>query len=278
MAADQARAVSARSSGWTASSQPEPLSWSNVWPVNSVQPGCSASNWPDAGVFQTIAAVASIRDRNRSSPRRKASSASLRLMSWPTWLPMAVRIWRSSSSGCWISPLKTSTTPRMSRPTTTGKPSAPCSPSRAAACALGKLGSLTTSGIQADWPLAQTRPGSPTPRANVVCRLRATNSSGRDDGECHRAPQRSTSACGSTRHRAPSDQPRLSQIARRSAGTASSSRGDPARASDAVYWTSRRRSARPRSRSMRSSDAAFHQISAVKRTMLASTNRDSPIT
>ena len=40
----------------------KPLSWSNDWPVNSVQPGCSASNWPDAGVFQTIAAVASIRD------------------------------------------------------------------------------------------------------------------------------------------------------------------------------------------------------------------------
>ena len=65
----------ARSSGWTASSQPEPLSWSNVWPVNALQPGCSASNSPDAGVFQTIATVASIRERNRSSPWRRASSA-----------------------------------------------------------------------------------------------------------------------------------------------------------------------------------------------------------
>ena len=64
-----------RSSGWTASSQPQPLSWSNVWPVNALQPGCSVSNSPDAGVFQTIAAVASIRDRNRSSPWRRASSA-----------------------------------------------------------------------------------------------------------------------------------------------------------------------------------------------------------
>ena len=54
-----------------------PFNSSNVWPVNALQPGCSASNSPDAGVVQTIATVASIRERNRSSPWRKASSARL---------------------------------------------------------------------------------------------------------------------------------------------------------------------------------------------------------
>ncbi len=54
---------------------PSPCSWSNVWPVNAVQPGCSVSNSPEAGVFQTMATVASISDRNRSSPWRRASSA-----------------------------------------------------------------------------------------------------------------------------------------------------------------------------------------------------------
>ena len=43
----------------------------------------------------------------------------------------------------------------------------------------------------------------------------------------------------------------------------------------AAYWIPRRRSARRRPRSIRLSDAAFHQISAVKITMLVSTNRDS---
>ena len=43
--------------------------------MNALQPGCSSSNSPDAGVFQTIATVASISDRNRSSPWRRASSA-----------------------------------------------------------------------------------------------------------------------------------------------------------------------------------------------------------
>ncbi len=52
-----------------------PLSWSNVWPVKALQPGCSDSNSPDAGVFQTIATVASMSERNRSSPWRRASSA-----------------------------------------------------------------------------------------------------------------------------------------------------------------------------------------------------------
>ena len=46
----------------------------------------------------------------------------------------------------------------------------------------------------------------------------------------------------------------------------------------AAFWTARRRSARRRSRSMRSIDAAFHQIRPARITMLATTNSDSPIT
>ena len=83
------------------------------------------------------------------APGKTASSACLRFMNWPSWLPMAVSISSSSVSGCWISPLKTSMTPRMSLPTTIGKANAPCSPARAATRARGKLVSVTTSGIQA---------------------------------------------------------------------------------------------------------------------------------
>ena len=361
-AADQTRAVFARSSGWTASSQPQPLSWSNVWPVNALQPGCSASNSPDAGVFQTIATVASIRDRNRSSPWRRASSARfargdvpgdaegaddaavlvaerhlgrrdpgdlaaapgllllladhglLGLHDGPLVVPrlagvllgeeveirlahhlgrvaqaepvgqglvdadeaalgilevdrvrdgvherveqvtfLADRLLRllalhelaelaadggqhlraGPSSGCWISPLKTSMTPRMSLPTTIGKASAPCSPARAAAWRPREVG------------VRRRRPGSRpvgrSPRRGPAGRRRGRTWSA---GSGPRIPPPATTASATRRRSAarrpagrpttwaPTDQPRPSQIACKIPGTASSSPGDSARTRD----------------------------------------------
>src|SRR5262249_10395683 len=68
-------------SGWMAFNQPQPLSSSNVCPVKSAQPGCSVSNSPEAGVFQTIAAVASMSDRYRSSLSLRAALTAVRVES-----------------------------------------------------------------------------------------------------------------------------------------------------------------------------------------------------
>ena len=73
-------------------------------------------------------------------------------------------------------------TPSVSAPTTMGQPKAPCSPSLAAGAARGKLASWTTSRIQCGLPVAQTWPGSPSPRPNVRRRLAASNSGGRHSG------------------------------------------------------------------------------------------------
>ena len=100
----------------------------------------------------------------------------MRSRNWPIWLPTAPSISSSSSSGCRISRLKNSSTPITSSETWTGKPRAPCSPSRSATAARGKLESRTTSGIHAGRPLVHTRPGSPTPGGNTVVRLMASNS------------------------------------------------------------------------------------------------------
>src|SRR5438445_5579746 len=98
---------------------------------------------------------------------RSASSASFRSMNWPTWLPIALIISSSRWSGCWISWLKNSRTPRTWAPRRIGKPNAACKPSRAAIDARGKFASRVTSSIQAGWACAQTRPGNPNPGAKV---------------------------------------------------------------------------------------------------------------
>ena len=108
--------------------------------------------------------------------RSSSSCARRRSTNSPIWLPTLVSIDSRSSSGARISRLKNSITLSTSPRSRIGNPNAACRPSRAATCARGKLVSCTTSGIQAGSPLAQTRPGSPTPRANVEARLMASNS------------------------------------------------------------------------------------------------------
>src|SRR5205814_1869722 len=76
-------------------------------------------------------------------------------------------------------------TPSTLSPRTIGNPNAPCSPSRPAISARGKFVSATTSRIQAGSPVAQTRPGRPTPVAKVRRRLRASNRGNDIGGGCH---------------------------------------------------------------------------------------------
>ena len=104
--------------------------------------------------------------RSRDIEKNRSSSSSARLppTKRPSCPPTAVSIDSSSSSGCRISRLKNSITPRTSAPRRMGNPNAACSPTRAATGPRGKFESVVTSGIQAGCRLAHTRPGSPTPR------------------------------------------------------------------------------------------------------------------
>ena len=169
-------------------------------------------------------------------------------------------------------------TPRMSLPTTIGKPKAPCRPSRAAARARGKLASLTTSGIQAGWPLAQTRPGSPTPGANVVCRHQGHEFLHRGRrGVPQVAAAQHVGLRVDPPHGAHFDQPRLSQIASQDLGHGVVELGRLRQ--DAARPCTGRPGAAPPADARGpcgSSDAAFHQISAVKITMLATHEQRQP--
>ena len=89
--------------------------------------------------------------------------------------------------------------------------------------------SRVTSGIQAGWREAQTRPGRPMPGANVVFPQMAANSSNESDAGCHMPTHWSTLRARSTSHKAPYCQPRPSQTALSIGGTASTSVGDSAR-------------------------------------------------
>src|SRR5258707_452564 len=75
------------------------------------------------------------------------------------WPPMLVIIWRSSSSGCRISRLKNSMTPRNSMPLRMGKPTPACSPSLAASGPRVKVPSWVKSAIQVGLPLAEEPQG-----------------------------------------------------------------------------------------------------------------------
>jgi len=78
-----------------------------------------------------------------------SSSARLRSMNCPIWLPTVPRSSSSGSSGSSISRLKNSITPSTRSPSRMGNPSAACSPSSSAMEARGKFVSFVTSGIQA---------------------------------------------------------------------------------------------------------------------------------
>ena len=114
--------------------------------------------------------------------RSSSSCARRRSMNMPIWLPTLASIESRSASGSRISRLKNSITLRTSPRSRTGNPNAAWSPSRAATSARGKFASWTTSGIQAGSACAQTRPGRPIPRANVVSRLAASNRGNRLTG------------------------------------------------------------------------------------------------
>ena len=129
-------------------------------------------------------------------------------MNRPIWLPMAPSSWSSAGSGGRISRLKNSITPRISPSITSGKPNAARSPSRAAISARGKFTSSSTSGIHAGAPLAQTRPGRPTPGAKLHVRLASSNALKLSDGRDHVPTQRKTRARWSTFQNAPYSQPR----------------------------------------------------------------------
>ena len=100
--------------------------------------------------------------------RSSSSCARRRSMNMPISLPTVVSIESSSSSGSRISGLKNSSTlctsPRRQdrKAKRRVQPLAGGDDARA-----GSSTSRVTSGIQAGWPLAQTRPGKPTPFANV---------------------------------------------------------------------------------------------------------------
>ena len=76
------------------------------------------------------------------------------------------------------------------RPARSGSPMAPCSPSRAATLARGKLESCVTSAIHAGRALSQTRPGRPTPRRNTAPRVAASNSDTTIEARCQVSRQR----------------------------------------------------------------------------------------
>ena len=105
-------------------------------------------------------------------------------MNCPIWLPMVAIMSSMSRSGCRMSWLKNSMTPRTSPPSRMGKPNAACNISRAAMGARGKLASWTTSGMYAGSRLDQTRPGRPIPGLNVLSRMAASNSRTSMDSLC----------------------------------------------------------------------------------------------
>lgn len=108
-------------------------------------------------------------NRRRSSANRLAwsarrwSSARLRSTTLPSWVPICDisrnRAWSTSNVLC----VKNSNTATTSLPTRTGKANADLSPAELASRKRKKLPSLVRSAIHAGAPVANTRPGSPTP-------------------------------------------------------------------------------------------------------------------
>ncbi len=168
------------------------------------------------------------RDMRNSVP--SSPSVRLRSTNWPIWLPIAPSISSSPWSGSRIVRLKNSSMPKTLSPSTIGKPMAPCSPSRAATLARGKLESCVTSAIHAGRALSQTRPGRPTPRRNTAPRVAASNSDTTIDARCQVSRQRIDVPARSTVHTAPWSQLRISPSTRRIRGAASASEADSASA------------------------------------------------
>src|SRR6267142_394977 len=119
-------------------------------------------------------------------------------------------------------------TPTTSSPSLIGKPMPVCKPSLVAAGARGKLPSLLTSVIHSGRPLLQTRPGSPTPGENLLCRVRASNSDTLMAGRDQKSMQVSWLEDRSTFHIEPSSHSAVSHMTWIILGAASVMLGDSA--------------------------------------------------
>src|SRR5215467_15896211 len=89
-------------------------------------------------------------------------------------------------------------TPTTSSPSLTGKPMPVCNPSFVATGAREKLMSLVTSVTHSGLPLLQTRPGTPTPRENLLWRVSASNADTLTEGRDQKSIQVSWSEDRST--------------------------------------------------------------------------------
>ena len=192
-----------------------------------------AACWAIRRRLASVRSAKSCSRRRCTSPSASAfwalcSCASVRSTNWPTCVPIASIMASRSGSGSAISALKNSMTPMSPPAAGRGKQNAPCSPTFRAAGRRGKFGSSCTSGIHADCPLAQTRPGRPTPDANVMPWLMAEKSANCTAGACQMSPQRRTPFSRSMVQSPDQCQPRLSQMAFKMAGMARPSVSDSA--------------------------------------------------
>ena len=141
-------------------------------------------------------------------------------MNWPIWLPIESNISSNSGSGLRISRLTNSITPTARSSIRIGKPNPERKPSLLAIWIRGKLSRSGTSVAHLDWPVAQMRPGRPSPLWNVSSRVAFSKAGNSCPGKCQRSTQCSTCASSSSRQKAPNSQPSPSQIERRINGDA----------------------------------------------------------
>src|SRR5215218_9583085 len=160
---------------------------------------------PSASIVTTASSAASSMARSRDSLSRTASSARRRATNCPTWLPSALTVARTPSSGARTSAEKNSMTPTTPWGLRSGKPKAACHPARRAASARGKFPSVGASTSHAGSSLSRTRPGRPSPGCSVSASLSACSWS-RPSPACQVRTQRRQPSTGSSSHTEPSCQ------------------------------------------------------------------------
>jgi hypothetical protein len=153
---------------------------------------------------------------------RSAASAWRRRTNWPMSAPSAANMSSCARSGAGRARVRYSIAPSTTPSASSGNANAPCSPAATASGMRGKFGSLTTSSIHAGAASAQTRPGSPSPRASAVRQLASMNASAWMPGACQYWRQRMRSISSSTSQSAPTSQPSAVPTAGSSRAAASS--------------------------------------------------------
>ena len=129
------------------------------------------------------ASTSSSRSRKRSRFARPVSAscvawwascswAWIRSTTRPSWRPIWAMTSSSAGSGAIAAPVKNSSTAITPPSAWIGNANAPRTPRPCRA----KLGSRATSVIHAASPVANTRPGSPTPGGKLICSVRRRNS------------------------------------------------------------------------------------------------------